>query len=233
MKTIFITWWASWLWKETAKQLISSWHRVILLDKDSEKLESTATELWIDEYICCDISQKWEILKLKDMIDRLNVEIDVLVNNAGIWTDNQLDEIHTGNQVGVMQVNALGNMWVTDLFIPYFKKKWWWHIVTVLSSSALDNHPAWDISWWRYYGASKWALNWYITSIRKECSESNIKVSAVYPGWFESNLYEHAWKPDMHHQPWMMPVSAVASSLLYMINAPADVVIDEIIITKF
>lgn len=233
MKTVCITWWASWLWKEIAKQLLAKWDKVLLLDKDLEKLKQTVTELWIDSYICCDISQYSEIIKLKDTLTDLDIEIDVLVNNAGIWTDNQLDAMHPENQVTVMEVNALWNMWVSDLFISYFKKKWWWHIVTVLSSAALDNHPAWDNALRRYYGASKWALNGYIKSIKKECSESRIKVSALYPGWFESNLYEHAWKVDMHNQPWMMSVWTVASTVVYMIDMPSDAVIDEMIITKF
>lgn len=233
MKTVFITWWASWLGKEIARQLIAKWDEVILLDKDIEKLQQTGAELWISSYICCDISQKSEIIKLKDTIAALHVEIDVLVNNAGIWTDNELDELHPQNQIAVMQVNALWNMWISDIFIPYFKKKWRWYLLNVLSVSALDNHPAWDNSLWKYYWASKWALNGYIKSIKKECGESKIKVSALYPGWFESNFYENAWKIDAHNQPWMMPVWTVASSVVFMINMPSDVVIDELVITKF
>lgn len=233
MKTICITWWASWLWKEIAKQCVEKWYTVVLVDKDLWKLQKTAWALWITKYVLCDISQKSQVIWILPAIKQMNVLVDVLINNAGIRTDNELDNLHSDNQVRVMETNALGNMWVSDVFLEYFKEKKAWHIINIVSTSALGDHIAGDNSNWRYYGASKWAFNGYIQSIKNECSSYGIKISAVYPWWFESDLYETAWRENAHHQPRMMQTSSVANAVGYIIDAPQEVVIDKLVITKF
>ena len=79
------------------------------------------------------------------------------------------------------------------------------------------------------YGASKYAQDAMLGSLRKEVRPHGIKVSTIYPGLVDT--YFNDTKPDSaeakrnHLRP-----ADVAQAVRYVLEAPAHVVIDELML---
>ena len=85
MKKILITGGSDGLGKAIAEEL-SKDNKVIIVSTNKEKCEQTAKELKC-EYFVCDVS-KFE--QVENMIKNAG-DIDVLINNAGLWIQEELD----------------------------------------------------------------------------------------------------------------------------------------------
>lgn len=231
MKTILITWISSWLWYSLATHLDALERTIIGIDKRPLPDIHDHKNNPID-FVLLDITESEKIPSVLTAIMSKYEHIDVLINNAGIWTDDSLDKTYPKNQEEVFRTNALGNMYITEYMAWQFKEQKSWHIINIVSSAALDDHPAGNNQSWKFYGASKRAFNGYIHALKKDLENTAIKISCIYPGWFESNLYEHAKRKEAHHQPRMMDTEEVTKAVLFVLNTPIDVCIDHITITK-
>ncbi|QQR90500.1 MAG: SDR family oxidoreductase [Myxococcales bacterium] len=131
-------------------------------------------------------------------------------------------------------MNALGNIQFTEAMLPYLKKQKNAHIVNVISTSAVPDLKEGDNKGWKSYGASKWAFAGYTKTLRLdlEKEKSQIKLTAFFPGGFESKLYERAGRAWAHGQPWMMKTKDVAETILFVLSRPKDVLIPRVVMTK-
>ena len=73
-------------------------------------------------------------------------------------------------------------------------------------------------------------------ALKDRLKDENIKIGAVYPGGFESNIYENSGSEEgepEHGLPWMMATETVADAVLFMIGQPEEANVDELVVTKF
>ena len=230
MKTIVITWGTAWLWKDIVESLSDDQYKVFVLVKNKTKWEELFADKKHIHIVACDITKPNEITDAVTYIQDTTNHIDTLINNAGIRTDDEIDTVD--RQDNVFQTNALGNMRCTEEFLSIFKQQWKGHMINILSSAALDNHPHGNNKNWKFYGASKWAFNWYLQALREDLIDTSLRISNIYPWWFESDLYESAGKKNAHKQPRMMDTHEVTKAVLFAMQAPEDICVDKIVITK-
>lgn len=225
-KTILITGAASGLGKEIAKQLANTGAKLILTDKEEIAKVKGYTSIKVD------ISDVDSVKQMFHKLQNDNIQIDILINNAGIWTDTDIEKSNPGRRAEVLQSNTLGMINVTEELIPSFKDENRGIILNIVSVAA--THMFDNLKNWRTYGASKWGANGYTKALRDTFSDGKTKVIAVYPGGFESNLYENAgWADEnAHNQLWMMRAEDVAKSVIFALSQPDDVEISEIVVTK-
>jgi NADP-dependent 3-hydroxy acid dehydrogenase YdfG len=72
-------------------------------------------------------------------------------------------------------------------------------------------------------------------ALKDRFRDTNLKISAIYPGGFESNIYENSGSEEggpEHNLPWMMTTETVANAVIFMLSQSTDVNVDELIITK-
>jgi 3-oxoacyl-[acyl-carrier protein] reductase len=117
--------------------------------------------------------------------------IDVLVNNAGVFTPHPITETTYEEWQRVWQdtlaVNLTGAANVTWCVVPHMIAAGGGHIVNVSSRGAFrgePRHPA--------YGASKAGLNAFGQSMARALGPHNIAVTAVAPGFTETDMAEDA-----------------------------------------
>ena len=158
--------------------------------------------------------------------------VDVLVNCAGIWTDEELEKTDPGRRKKVFEVNTLGTIEFTKALEPAFRAQNKGHVLNVISTSGNYDTSSGDNTLWQTYGASKWALAGFTRAFKDSLDGTQIKVTGFYPGGFESNLYENANREDAHNQPWMMQTEDVADALIFCLTRPADMVVEKLIVTK-
>lgn len=112
----------------------------------------------------------------KEVASALSVfkELDVLVNNAGIFTEGSQDSLPTELFDAVMDLNVKGLFLVTRTLLPALKRASG-SIVNISSMNAM--HPGFGTT--AHYDASKGAVSSYTASL---AAETGLRVNAVAPG---------------------------------------------------
>lgn len=129
-------------------------------------------------------------LDLTKDIKLVNIEYDVIVNNAGI---NPLKDIVDVSDLEVMTVNYLSPLRIIQQCLPYMKSQLYGRIVNIGSiwvEQTKRNRSA--------YSASKSALNSLSRSITAEYSQYNILANTVSPGFIGTQLtYKNNTSADL------------------------------------
>ena len=138
-------------------------------------------------------------------------ELDVLVNNAGIFTEGKQENLSTADFDKVMDLNVRGLFLVTRTLLPALKKCNG-SIVNIASMNAL--HPGFGTS---HYDASKGAVAAYTASL---AAETGLRVNALAPGLIDiaglhgTQLEKH-WKSHTVKTQMLSP-SELADIVLFL-----------------
>lgn len=229
-KKILITGGAQGLGKEIARKIIKLGGVVILLDKNKGLLEKTASELGANFYVC-DITSQEEIKKIKENVLGKFQKVDFLINNAGVWIDNEIEKLDNKKRLEAFKVNTIGAINITEEFIKSIKENNG-SIVNIISIAATTKFD--ELGECRTYGATKWGLLGYSKGLRDSFKNSLVRIIDIFPGGFDSNLFENSgWKKDQSHkQEWMLKLEEVADAVLFAISTPSNVEVSELVITK-
>lgn len=213
MKKIIITGASDGLGKATAKELKE--HELILISKDETKLKELASELNCKYYVC-DLKNYNEIEEVVSKID----DVDILINNAGIWLAGDLEE-NTFEQISnCIDVNTKAPIYMTKAVLPIMRKNKKGLIINVCSQSSFDND---DFS--AVYNASKWAMRGFNRSIQRVLSKENIKVTGFYPGFMQTDLFKKAGND--YDTSTGLEVEKVAKAIRFITECDEDVIIPE------
>lgn len=235
-KSIVVTGGAQGLGLAIAKAVVRAGATVSLLDIDQDRLAKASTEL--DDNKCrtfvCDIRDLDVIRATVPRILEWQPQIDVLVNNAGVWTDNEIEANDPDRRKLAFDTNAVGHIQMTNELLPILKEQQSGHIFNVISTGGDALTPSGDNRAWQTYGATKWAMTGFTKALRESLVGSGIKVSGFFPGGIDTNFYENAgWPSGAHEQPWMMNADDVADVVLFALTRPHNVLVESLTLTKF
>lgn len=217
-KVIVITGGSEGLGKAIAKRLIKD-KKVIIISNNEEKLKKTATEIQCD-YVVCDVTNYKQIENAIDTILKKYINIDILINNAGVWLEGDLTENTFEKISNCIDVNTKGPIYMTKAVLPNMYKNKSGLIINVCSQASFDND---DYS--VVYNASKWAMRGFNRSIQRDISKKGVKVTGFYPGFMQTNLFKKAGND--YDTSTGLEVEKVAKAIEYIINVDSDVIIPE------
>jgi 3-oxoacyl-[acyl-carrier protein] reductase len=145
--------------------------------------------------------------------------IDVLINNAGVWNQGELQTVDATAIERTMQINATGNMQLTRLVVPHMLRKQSGSVLFVNSENGLIAEPERSV-----YNASKWALTGFAKCLQTELSGKNIKVMSIHPGLMHTELFKHQGvdRSDMNEA---FDPNLAAQAVKFMLTQPGDVYI--------
>jgi len=109
--------------------------------------------------------------------------LDVLVNNAGIAAGGRLDAVSFAEWERGIEINLYGVVRGCRAFVPMMKQQEGGHIVNTASMAGLVHPPA-----MAPYTAAKAGVVALSESLYFELSPWHIKVQAVCPSYFRTNL---------------------------------------------
>ncbi|MCI4445542.1 MAG: 3-oxoacyl-ACP reductase FabG [Candidatus Aminicenantes bacterium] len=133
--------------------------------------------------IKAEISDQQEVEHMvKEVIEQLG-RIDILINNAGIWTYGEMGAMPQEIWRETMAVNLDGVYYVTNAVVPHMKKQGQGWIVNVASTAAVRGE-----AFHSHYAASKGALVSLTKSLAVELAPYNIRVNCVAPGWVDTDM---------------------------------------------
>ena len=112
------------------------------------------------------------------------IEIDVLVNNAGLYTTTPLLTIDEGSLLEALQVNMIGAWRTSRAFVPGMRERRWGRVVNVSTGDAhfTQRPPAAGA-----YGLAKAGLNVLTRMVAAEAGP-RVKVNCVSPGWVATRM---------------------------------------------
>ena len=113
--------------------------------------------------------------------------IDILINNAGIFTDRHIPalEIAPDHVEEIFQANTIGPLRMIQAVVPGMKERGYGRIVNISSMLAQlkDMGPLKP-----GYRMSKTALNALTRVVAAEVGPANIKVNTMSPGWVKTDM---------------------------------------------
>lgn len=218
MKTIVITGGSDGLGKSIAKELKDN-NKIIIISNNKEKLIKISKELNCD-YRVCDVTDYNQVEStINDILNNYN-NIDVLINNAGIWLAGDLIENDYEKISKCIDVNTKGPIYMIKAILPSMYDKKNGLIINVCSQASFDND---DFS--SVYNASKWAMRGFNRSIQKLASKKNVKITGFYPGFMKTNLFKKA--ENDYDTSTGLEVEKVAKTIEFIINCDSDIIIPE------
>ncbi len=139
-------------------------------------------------YCPLDVTDPSHILKLKDFLIKEFGRCDCLVNNAGIFLDNNEGNFFNTDVATVretMETNVCGPYLLCQALVPLMKKNNYGRIVNLSSglgqlSEMGGGYPA--------YRMSKTAINVVTRVLAAELADTNILVNSMCPGWVKTRM---------------------------------------------
>ena len=167
---------------EKVNVVISDLHK---FDDTDEKLERYNKQGVKAIFIPCDISKQEDIDNLFNETLKQMKEVDILINNAGIWLTSYIKDMSVEDFKKTLDVNLVGPFMLCKTFINYCldnnrKGK----IVNMVSQAAFHG----STSGHAHYAASKAGLVGFTISLAREVAPFGINVNAVAPGIMESKM---------------------------------------------
>lgn len=147
---------------------------------NADKAKVLSNELENSEIIKFDITCKEEVQSALE-----NLEIDVLVNNAGITKDNLFFWMSDDEWSSVIDTSVNGTFYVTKAVVKNMIAKKSGAIVNVASISGIVGNAGQT-----NYSAAKGAMIAFTKSLSAEMARYKIRVNAVAPGLIESEMTE-------------------------------------------
>ena len=132
--------------------------------------------------IAGDISKDAHCKELIDAACREFGKLDVLVNNAGIWTYAPIDEMNEQTYRETIEINLSGLVFTTRYAVQQMKKQRQGRIINI-SSTAGQRGEAFH----SHYAATKGAVISLTKSWATELAP-NIYVNCVAPGWVDTDM---------------------------------------------
>jgi NAD(P)-dependent dehydrogenase (short-subunit alcohol dehydrogenase family) len=104
-------------------------------------------------------------------------EVDVLVNNLGIFEPKPFQEISDADWLRFFEVNVMSGVRMSRAYLPRMKARNWGRIVFISSESGLQIPPEMI-----HYGVTKTAQIAVARGIAETCSGTGVTCNAVLPG---------------------------------------------------
>lgn len=224
---IFITGASRGIGKALAMHLGAAGARLFLVARSQDELSRTVQEIrnagGNADALAGDIADESFVKQAIQAAIALYGGLDVVVNNAGFGIFKPAADITAEEWDQIFATNAKGTFLVSREAIPFMKSRGAGHIINVASDVAKRTFANGSL-----YCASKYAQDAFSMALRKEVRPLGIKVSVVYSGLVDS--YFHADpQGDASHETWLKN-DDMARAISFIINQPAHVVIDELMI---
>ena len=169
------------LGKEIAKEFAKNGCNLFLTGRNNDKLNSLKNELENDQikidFEDADLSDDGEIQKLIEKVKNTFVNIDILVNCAGVFPVKLLSDSTVEDFENCFSVNVKAAFVLCKEFSQGMISKKWGRIVNIASSSAYAGFKNTSI-----YCSSKHALLGLSRSLHSELKEHNVRTFCVSPG---------------------------------------------------
>jgi short-subunit dehydrogenase len=197
--SVLITGASSGIGSEFARQLANHARAIVLVARRSERLTNLSDELLnrnpkLEVHVrVVDLADKAQIESLIDSLARDKIDVDLLINNAGLGDSGPFvasDPIRN-EQMALVNIVALTSL--TRQLLPHMTAKLRGGILNVSSSAGFLPIPGDAV-----YAATKAYVTSFSEALRAELRGTGVSVCAVCPGPVHTEFQQVAKRPGAH-----------------------------------
>ncbi len=228
-KVVAITGAASGIGLECARTFLAEGAKVVLIDRAKDRLAQLCTELGPNAFaLVVDLLQPAEISGMLPKILELAGGLDVFHANAGAYVGG---EVLTGNPDAwdrMLNLNINAAFRSVHAVLPHLVEQKSGDIIFTSSIAGLV-----PVVWEPVYTASKFAVQAFVHTLRRQVSKHGIRVGAIAPGPVVTALIDDwpkAKLEDALASGSLMQPKEVADAVLFMLTRPRNVTIRDLVI---
>lgn len=228
-KIAAITGAASGIGLECAKTLIAEGAKVVLVDRAQDKLEQLCSELGPNALpLVIDLLKPSDVSGMLARILDIAGGLDVFHANAGAYIGGPVAEGDPDAWDRMLNLNINAAFRSVHAVLPYMIEKKTGDIL--FTSSIAGVVP---VVWEPIYTASKFAVQAFVHSTRRQVAQHGVRVGAVLPGPVVTALLDDWPKEKMDEalaNGSLMQPKEVADAVLFMLTRPRNVTIRDLVI---
>lgn len=228
-KVAAITGAASGIGLACAKTLLAAGAKVVLIDHKGEMLDKLATELGDNAFALeVDLMKPEQVDNILSGILNLTGRLDIFHANAGAYIGGPVAEGDPDVWDRVLNLNINAAFRCVRTVLPEMIKQKTGDII--FTSSIAGVVP---VIWEPIYTASKFAVQAFVHTTRRQVAQHGVRVGAVLPGPVVTALLDDWPKAKMDEAlangSLMQPIE-VAESLLFMVTRHKNVTVRDLVI---
>ena len=232
-KVIIITGASSGLGEATARRLAGRGARLVLAARREDRLKALTKDLKSEgaevTSQATDVTDRKQVEALAAFAKETFGRIDVLINNAGLMPLAPLDALKVDEWDQMVDVNIKGVMYGIAAVLPTMREQ---HSGHVINLSSVAGHKLFAGA--AVYCATKYAVKALSEGLRMEAGDE-IRSTNISPGAVDTELTSTITDPDAKKaadELYRVAIGpdAVARAIVFAIEQPADVDINEIIL---
>ncbi|HMK05903.1 MAG TPA: SDR family NAD(P)-dependent oxidoreductase, partial [Flavobacterium sp.] len=178
---------------ELAKLFANEGYNLVLVARNQENLESTASELQeLNATIHChiiavDLFQDGAAQKVYEATSGMGITIDVLVNDAGQGEWGPFSETDLKRELDIIHLNIISLVSLTKFYLKEMTARNEGKILQLASSVSKVPSPSLSV-----YAATKAFVLSFTEALIEELKETNVTVSALQPNATDTDFFHKA-----------------------------------------
>ena len=236
-KTVLITGATSGIGLSCAKIFAKNSFDLIITGRRKERLEKISQELNAEfgvevQTLPFDIRQKDLVFEAVDKLKEQGINIDILINNAGLASGlNTLQDGDIDDWEKMIDTNIKGLLYMSRAVLPMMINKGSGHIINIGSIAGKEVYPNGNV-----YCGTKHAVDAITKGMRIDAVKHGIRVSQLAPGAVETEFsvvrfHGDKEKADSVYKGFKpLTPDDVADAVFYVANTPKHVNINDLVI---
>lgn len=176
-KVALVTGASAGLGEEFARQLAAKGHRLVLVARRKQRLETLAGELGHARAVEMDLSQPGATASLMANLSEHGETVELLINNAGFGLSGRFAELDARRQREMIDLNCGALTDLAHAVLPGMIERRSGGILNVASTAAFQPGPGMAV----YFATKAFVLS-FSEALHDEMKPNGVKVSCLCPG---------------------------------------------------
>lgn len=213
--------------KEICMKLAKEGVRLALVARSEEILKKVSKEAKrlgspIVRVYPCDLRESSQIKITVKKIKSDFSNVNILINNAGIWQKlNPLEKLTELEVEDVVATNLTGMIHITRLLMTKLKKQKESAIINVSSRSGYSAQSGQVV-----YTATKYGVRGFTEVLKEDLKDTNIRVAGIYQGGVDTKMFKKVG--DIFDQSHLIKPSDLAEVVVFMLSRPKQIWLHDI-----
>lgn len=213
----------------STEAMLAAGARVVLIDRDAAALQRICEKFGPAAMpLVIDLLDSKACATLLPRVLELAGQLDIFHANAGSYIGGDLVDADTDAMDRMLNLNINVVMKNVHDVLPHMIARGTGDIIVTSSLAAHFPTP-----WEPVYASSKWAINCFVQTVRRQVFKHGLRVASVSPGPFISALLAD-WPAEKLQEAKasgsLLEASDVADVILFMLTRPRHVTIRDVIV---
>jgi short-subunit dehydrogenase len=205
-----------------AHELAGRGYNLILVARRKDRLDEIAAELGERhrvraETLGCDLANATSRARLAGRTERLGLEVEILINNAGFATNGPFHKADAERELAQVRVLVEAPVALTSAFLPGMVRRGRGAILNVASTAGMQPLP-----YSAGYSAAKAYVKTFSEALHEEGKHDGVTVSALCPGPVSTDFWEisgwsvtggESFESAMPKVAWITPQQAAREAI--------------------